>query len=107
MGAPLAATTCLHKQVGLTRRCRRSTCQRRSIAPEFKSRSSRARVRAFCVGKTVADCFKYRGRIGLDTAVEALQEVIARRRATPLEILLYAQVDRIESVIRPYLAALT
>ena len=64
------------------------------------------RVRVFSVAKTVADCFKYRNKIGLDVAVEALQEVVRRRTATPAEIMEYARIVRIESVIDPYLRAL-
>ena len=63
-------------------------------------------IRVYGVAKTVADCFKYRNRIGLDIAVEALQEVVRARRATPSEIMQFARVDKIESVIAPYLTAL-
>lgn len=63
-------------------------------------------LRVFSIPKTVADCFKYRGAIGLDVAVEALQEVIRERRAAPGEIMEYARVDRVQNVIRPYLEAL-
>lgn len=65
------------------------------------------RVRVFSVAKTVADCFKYRNKIGLDVAIEALQEVIRARHATPAEILEFARVVRIGSVIDPYLRALS
>lgn len=64
------------------------------------------RVRVFGVAKTVADCFKYRNKIGLDVAIEALQEGIRSRAATPAEIMEYARIVRIESVIDPYLRAL-
>ena len=60
----------------------------------------------FGIAKTVADCFKYRSTVGLDVAVEALQEVVRERRATPGEIMEYAGVDRVQNVIRPYLTAL-
>jgi len=63
-------------------------------------------LRVFCIAKTVADCFKYRGSVGQDVAIEALQEVVRDRRATPGEIMRYAKVDRVENVIRPYLQAL-
>jgi predicted transcriptional regulator of viral defense system len=64
-------------------------------------------IKVFCVAKTVADCFKYRSRIGQYVAVEALQESIRTRRATPGEIMGYATVDRVERVLRPYLEALS
>lgn len=62
-------------------------------------------VRVFGAAKTVADCFKFRNRIGTDVAVEALREF---RRAHPkdLETLWrFAQVDRVTRVIQPYLQA--
>lgn len=61
------------------------------------------RIRVFGAAKTVADCFKYRNKIGLDVAIEALQEVVRKRAATPAQIMECAQVDRVQSVIRPYL----
>jgi predicted transcriptional regulator of viral defense system len=63
-------------------------------------------LRVFSVAKTVADCFKYRGAIGRDVAIEALQEAVHGRRASPGEIMEYAAVDRVQNVVRPYLEAL-
>jgi predicted transcriptional regulator of viral defense system len=63
-------------------------------------------LRVFNLAKTVADCFKYRGSVGSDVAIEALQEVIRERRVAPGEIMEYARVDRVQNVIRPYLEAL-
>jgi predicted transcriptional regulator of viral defense system len=57
--------------------------------------------------KTVADCFKYRGKLGLDVAIEALRECLAKKRATRDEIWRYAGVDRVQNVMRPYLEALS
>ncbi|MHB8793244.1 MAG: type IV toxin-antitoxin system AbiEi family antitoxin domain-containing protein [Thermoleophilia bacterium] len=62
--------------------------------------------RVFDIAKTVADCFKFRNSVGLDVAIEALQEVVRNRRTSPAEIMRYANIDRVESVIRPYLEAL-
>lgn len=62
-------------------------------------------VRVFGAAKTVADCFKFRNKIGIDVAVEALREY---RRVHPkrLEaVWKYAEVDRVMRVIRPYLEA--
>lgn len=64
------------------------------------------RVRVFGIAKTVADCFKFRNKIGHDVAIEALQEVVRQRCATPAEIMEFASVDRVAKVIRPYLEAL-
>jgi predicted transcriptional regulator of viral defense system len=63
-------------------------------------------VHVFSVAKTVADCFKFRRRIGTDVAVEALQEAVRGRRATPAEITRFAMIDRVANVVRPYLEAL-
>ncbi len=63
-------------------------------------------VKVFGIAKTVADCFKFRNRIGTDVALEALQEVIREKRTTPAEIMQYAKVDRVADVVRPYLEAL-
>lgn len=63
-------------------------------------------VRVFSVAKTVADCFRYRNRMGLDVAIEALQEVVRKRIAMPAQIMEFARVDKVESVVGPYLAAL-
>ena len=65
-----------------------------------------APIRVFSVAKTVADCFKYRNKIGLDVAIEALQEVVRSRSASPAQIMEFARIDKVESVIGPYLAAL-
>jgi len=63
-------------------------------------------IRVFSVAKTVADCFKYRNKIGFEIALEALQEVVKKRAATPSEIMEFARTDKVESVITPYLTAL-
>ena len=63
-------------------------------------------VRVTNPGKTVADCFKYRSKVGLDVAVEALRECRRLRLATPSQIAEYAQVNRVLNVMRPYLEAM-
>lgn len=64
-------------------------------------------VRVYSLAKTLADCFKYRNKIGIDVAVEALRESIAEGRLTPAELGPAARVCRVERVLRPYLEALT
>jgi predicted transcriptional regulator of viral defense system len=64
------------------------------------------KVRVFNPAKTVADCFKYRNKIGLDVALEALRETWRERRATMEELWHYANVCRVANVIRPYLETL-
>jgi predicted transcriptional regulator of viral defense system len=63
-------------------------------------------VRVYGVAKTVADCFKYRNKIGLDVALEALREAWRERRFTMAEVDRYARICRVERVMRPYLEAL-
>lgn len=57
------------------------------------------------VAKTVADCFKFRNKIGLDVALEALREARASRKASADELWRYAKLDRVANVMRPYLEA--
>lgn len=65
-----------------------------------------ASVRVFCVAKTVADCFKFRNKLGLDVALEALHEAWAAQRVTMDELWRYAQICRVSNVMRPYMEAL-
>ena len=63
-------------------------------------------VRVTGVAKTVADCFKYRNKIGLDVALEALRDAWNGKRMTSDEIWHYAKIDRVANVMRPYLESL-
>jgi predicted transcriptional regulator of viral defense system len=62
-------------------------------------------VRVTNPAKTVADCFKYRNKIGLDVALEALRDCRRKRKATADELWRYAKVCRVTNVMRPYLEA--
>jgi len=64
-------------------------------------------IRVFNPAKTVADCFKYRNKIGLDVALEALREAWRERRSTSQELWKYAELCRVANVMRPYLESLT
>lgn len=64
-------------------------------------------VPVFCAAKTVADCFKYRNKIGLDVALEALHEGWRLKRFTMDELSRYATINRVANVMRPYLDSLT
>ena len=55
--------------------------------------------------KTVVDCFKYRNKIGLDVAIEALRECWRNRRCTMDQLWYYAKICRVTNVMRPYLEA--
>jgi hypothetical protein len=63
-------------------------------------------VRVFVVAKTITDLFKYRNKIGLDVALEALREAWRARRFTMAEMHRYARICRVERVMTPYLEAL-
>ncbi|MBK8915034.1 MAG: type IV toxin-antitoxin system AbiEi family antitoxin domain-containing protein [Phycisphaerales bacterium] len=71
-----------------------------------RHRIDRAEVAIYGVAKTVADCFKYRNKIGLDVALEALRECLRGKRATIDELWKYARICRVQRVMRPYLEAL-
>lgn len=63
-------------------------------------------VKVYNPAKTVADCFKYRNKIGLDVAMEALRDCWRKRLATADELWRYAEVCRVARVMRPYLESL-
>ena len=63
-------------------------------------------VRVYSTAKTVADCFKFRNKIGLDVAIEALKDSIRQKKATVNEIYRYAKICHVSNVIRPYMEAL-
>jgi predicted transcriptional regulator of viral defense system len=56
--------------------------------------------------KTVADCFKYRNRIGLDVAIEALREALRSKKATADAIWRFAEINRVATIMRPFLEAM-
>ena len=62
-------------------------------------------VKIYNPAKTVADCFKYRNKIGLDVALEALRECLREQHCTNDELWHYAKVCRVANVMRPYLEA--
>lgn len=62
-------------------------------------------VRVYSREKTLADCFKYRNKVGLDTAVEALKAYKQQGRIDTDALMRYAQTCRVANVIRPYLEA--
>jgi predicted transcriptional regulator of viral defense system len=63
-------------------------------------------VRVYNPAKTIADCFKYRNKIGLDVALEALREAWRERRVTMDELWQYARLCRVANVMLPYLESL-
>ncbi len=63
-------------------------------------------LRLYSAAKTIADCFKYRNKIGLEVALEALREGWRARRFTVNELDRYARICRVQRVMRPYIEAL-
>ena len=62
-------------------------------------------VRVYAPAKTIADLFKYRNKLGVDVALEALTEAWREGRVTVEELSKYARVCRVERVMRPYMQA--
>lgn len=60
-------------------------------------------IRVYSVEKTLADCFKYRNKIGLDIAMEALRLYWERKKTNISKLLEYAKVCRCEKIIKPYI----
>jgi predicted transcriptional regulator of viral defense system len=63
-------------------------------------------VRIYSAEKTLADCFKFRNRIGLDTAVEAVRFYRERRKVKVEALMHHASVCRVKKIMRPYLEAI-
>lgn len=64
-------------------------------------------VRVTNIARTVADCFKFRNKIGLDVAMEALQETWRAKRVSMDELWRYATLCRVANVMRPYMESLS
>ncbi|MEN9726186.1 MAG: hypothetical protein RL434_552, partial [Pseudomonadota bacterium] len=64
------------------------------------------RIPVTSVAKTVADCFKFRNKIGLDIALEALRDAWRQKKVTMDELWESAQLCRVANVMRPYLESL-
>ena len=60
----------------------------------------------FSPEKTIADCFKYRNRLGIDLAIEGLKKYLQRSNAKPTKILTMAKICRVTQIIKPYLEAI-
>lgn len=67
---------------------------------------SGAELRVFSAAKTVADCFKYRNKVGVDVAVEALRDYLRQHKGSIDDLVKYGRVCRVERIMEPYLEAL-
>lgn len=63
-------------------------------------------VKVYCAEKTIADCFKFRNRVGLDTVLESLRLYRERKPVLVDDLLKYAQICRVKNIMMPYLEAL-
>ena len=65
------------------------------------------RIRIYSLAKTIADTFKFRNKIGLDVAIEALRDGLRSEKATRDEIIYYAKINHVHRIMLPYLEALS
>jgi len=63
-------------------------------------------INIYSVAKTIADCFKFRNKIGLDVALEALKLALSRKKTSPKDIFRCARICGVEKIIRPYMEAI-
>jgi len=63
-------------------------------------------IKVYCLAKTIADCFKFRNKIGMDVAREALKIAITEKGVQPKEIMQYAEICRVDNIIKPILEAM-
>jgi len=64
------------------------------------------KIRVYNLAKTIADCFKFRNKIGIDVARDALKVAITEKGIKPKEIMHYAKVCRVDNIIKPILEAM-
>ena len=62
-------------------------------------------LRVYSIEKTIADCFKYRNKIGLDIAVSALQDAVKKGKVNYNSLWESAKICRVSKIIRPYMEA--
>ena len=64
------------------------------------------KIKIYSMAKTIADCFKFRNKIGMDVARDALKVAISEKSAKPNEIMRYAKICRVDNIIKPILEAM-
>ncbi|HEV7427856.1 MAG TPA: type IV toxin-antitoxin system AbiEi family antitoxin domain-containing protein [Thermoanaerobaculia bacterium] len=65
------------------------------------------RIRVYSAAKTVADCFKFRNKIGIDVAIEALKDFTRQHRGGANDLARFARICRVSRVMQPYLDAIS
>ena len=68
-----------------------------------KHRAEGVSIRVYSAAKTVADCFKYRNKVGIDVAVEALRDFSRKHRGGANDLARFARICRVSRVMQPYL----
>lgn len=63
-------------------------------------------IQVYSLAKTIADCFKFRNKIGANVARDALKTAIAEKRVRPQEIMKYAKICRVNNILKPILETL-
>lgn len=63
-------------------------------------------IRIYSPAKTVVDCFKFRNKIGLDVALEALKDALYQKKITSDELFYFAKIERVVKIIMPYMEAM-
>ena len=64
------------------------------------------RIRVYSLARTIVDCFKFRNKIGMDVARDALKVAVTEKGIKPKEVMRYARVCRVDSIIKPILEAI-
>jgi len=65
-----------------------------------------SKIRVYSLSKTIADCFKFRNKIGIDVARDALKVAVREKGIEPKEIMRYAKICRVDNIIKPILEAM-
>lgn len=60
-------------------------------------------VKIYCIEKTIADCFKFRNKLGMDIVLESLKLYKARKDFSVTKLMKYAKICRVENIMKPYL----
>jgi predicted transcriptional regulator of viral defense system len=66
-----------------------------------------AKIKVYSPAKTVADCFKFRSKVGTELAIQALRECFREKKASMDELWEAAKVCRVANVMRPYMESLS
>ena len=64
------------------------------------------KIKVYSLAKTIADCFKFRNKIGTDVARGALKVAVTEKEVKPKEIMQYAKICRVDNIVKPILEAM-